>query len=540
VIDENKDDSASLIYLIIDIVFVHLMGMYSTAVHRPCWRARGILRAQLLEFATRERKDIVGWIKENQHVVYNAMRAHMYHQMETIPSLRAIFLETSWQLENEMASRKAADFTRAIVSDRLGYGPDGLSSLIVTPKEFDNARDVTGIDQELLSRFGENPRYIPEGSSEYEQIGFRTRPRYCPHPALVRQMIYPHMLQGYRKRLHMTGVDDETADWSRDSMTNQGVFALVDMLNGESLIKCRDFQTKLRKGKFWEQLQTKIIKYISGNCAYVLNLGMWERMQNVYRDVIDTQTKQVIDRVPDKAAREKLEKSMIKEISSYASSVFSVTECDGILTGNHIRAIKAVAMQASRESAVSGGVMNMHWLIPLGVSLGTIAYLQFLYYAYEYHDLPDNRLRNDVYYLVDRTYQKPSRKTPKTGTGTGRGIPGKGKGRGKGKGKGKGKNNPRKPPKKKAKTHSPHENPETSGIGETAKVCYGKMNIPYEPWMDYSVLNTYKECPRAPFGEEVPEWFCGVEKDKTLHAVMSEHRKRQREEGSSTPLSGKS
>ena len=503
VIDENKDDSASLIYLILDIVFVHLLGMYSTAIHRPCWRARGILRAQFLEFATRDRKDIVGWIRENQHVVYNAMRAHMYHQMTAIPSLRAIFLETSWQLENEMASKKVADFTRAILSDRLAYGPEGLSSLIVTQKEFNNARDVTGIDQELLDRFGEHPRYISQDSAEYERLGFRTRPRYCPHPALVRQMIYPHMLQGYRKRLHMAGADDETADWSRDSMTNQGVFSLVDMMNGESLIKCRDFQTKLRKGKFWEQLQTKIIKYISGNCAYVLNLGVWERMQ-----ACETTPRE----------KEKLEKSMIKEIASYASSVFSVTECDGILSGNHIRAIKAVAMQAAKESE-QDGVMNMHWLIPLGVSLGTIAYLRFLYYAYEYHDLPDNRLRNDVHYLVDKTYQKPrSRK------------------------KSKAKNPRKKPPKKRARAKAVAEargDPQASAT----KLCYGKMKIPYEPWMDYSIVKTHASfAPRegeeedpAPLPEADPSWLCGLVKDKQMHAVMQEcSRLRRRQDGEET------
>ncbi|MHA1683246.1 MAG: hypothetical protein ACTSUE_20070 [Promethearchaeota archaeon] len=488
VIDENKDDSASLIYLIVDIVFVHLMGMYSTVMHRPCWRARGILRAQFLEFATRERKDIVAWIKNNQHVVYNAMRAHMYHQMSAIPSLRAIFLETSWHLENEMASRKAGDFTRAILSDRLSYGPAGLSSLIVTPQEFANARDVAGINQSILDRFNILPEYIEESSVDYERVGFRTRPRYCPHPPMVRQMIYPHMLEGYRKRLHMAGVCDEEADYSRDSMTNQSVFALVDMLNGESLIKCRDFQTKLRKGKFWEQLQAKIIKYISGSCAYVLSLDMWERMQSP-----TTMPKE----------REKIEKSMIKEISSYASSVFSVTECDGILSGNHIRAIKAVAMQASKESQDSSGVMNLHWLLPLGVSLGTISYLQFLYYAYEYHDLPDNRLRNDVHYLMDRSYQKPRRKK---------------------------KSKAIQKTKKRKKTVA--KEPQR-GDPQTI-FCYGSMRIVYESWMDYSMVDYYNEFPSTAKDivrkENLKDtWMCGVVKDKQMHTVMREYHRLKKE-----------
>jgi hypothetical protein len=500
VIDENKDDSASLIYLILDIVMVHLMGMYTNAVHRPCWRARSVIRAQFLEFATRDRKGIVGWIKQNQHTVYNAMRSHMYYQMEAIPSLRAIFLETSWQLENEMASRTAGDVTRAILSDRLGFGPDGLSSLIVTRKEFGNARDVTGIDQALLDRFGEHPRYVQQDGDqeEYERVGFRTRPKYCPHPPLVRQMIYPHMLQGCRKRLHMAGVDDETADWRRDTMSNQGVFSLVDMLNGESLIKCRDFQTKLRKGKFWEQLQTRIIKYISGKCAYVLNLETWERMQS-----------------PETTAREKekIEKSMIKEISSYASSVFSITECDGILSGNHIRAIKTVAMQAARESAMNGsGVMNMHWLIPLGVSLGTISYLQFLYYAYEYHDLPDNRLKDDVHYLFDRTYQKPRKRKKQ-----------------------------KKPPKKKRRRQraSTLKKRQEEALKESArptKLCYGSMKIPYEDWMDYSMVRVYTEDPETPGEhdetlekgkgyENADGWLYGVVDDKDMFSVMQEYQR---------------
>lgn len=497
VIDENKDNSASLIYLIVDIVFVHLMGMYSVAMHRPCWRARGVLRAQFLEFATQERKEIVSWIKENQHVVYNAMRAHMYHQMSSIPSLRAIFLETSWQLENEVASRKAGDFTRAILSDRLGYGPHGLSSLIVTPQEFSNARDVAGIDQSILDRFGVQPEYIEEGREDYERIGFRKRPRYCPHPPLVRQMIYPYMLDGYRKRLHMAGVDDETADYSRDNMVNQNVFALVDMLNGESLIKCRDFQTKLRKGKFWEQLQAKIIKHISGNCAYVLDLETWKRMKSP--GIIPKE-------------KEKIEKSMIKEISSYASSVFSVTECDGILSGNHVRAIKVVAMRASKESQGSSGVMNLHWLLPLGVSMGTISYLQFLYYAYEYHDLPDNRLRNDVHYLMDRMYQKPRKKKKKTSE--------------------KRTQNGKK--RKRSGSKSPSESPETESKSDTSSLCYGGMRIPYEPWMDYSMVNYYSEFPVTENDISKKDalrdtWLCGVVKDKNMHIIMREYHRLKRE-----------
>jgi hypothetical protein len=317
------------------------------------------------------------------------------------------------------------------------------------------------------------------------------------------------MLEGYRKRLHMAGVDDETADYARDSMSNQDVFALVDMLNGESLIKCRDFQTKLRKGKFWEQLQAKIIKHISGKCAYVLNLEMWERMQ---------------DPATLPREREKIEKSMIKEISSYASSVFSVTECDGILSGNHIRAIKAVAMQAAKEASVSSGVMNMHWLLPLGVSLGTISYLQFLYYAYEYHDLPDNRLMNDVPYLMDRTYKKPPGKKKKKKSA---GTSGKGKRRKRGSGG------------KSAHSSNSGEGGALGGSGDPGSppvpLCYGSMRIPYEPWMDYSMVDYYDEFTPTESdvarGEALKDtWICGVVKDKQMHTVMREYHRRRREE----------
>ncbi len=505
VIEENKDDSASLIYLVLDIVFTHLMGTYAEVAHRPCWRSRSVLRSQFMEFATRDRGEIVRWIKQNQHVVYTAMRSHMYFQMQTVPSLRAILLKTSWQLENEVACRRAGEISRAILSDRLAFGPRGLDSLMVTYKEFVNARDLAGIDRKILDQFGIRPHYMAKGTKEYEQSGFRTRPRYCPHPPKVRQMIYPHVLEGYRKRLHMAGMHDVDADNLRDGMTNQDVFALVDILNGESLIKCRDFQTKLRKGKFWERLQTDIVKHISGKCAYVLNLETWSKMEAL----------------SDPKEREKLEKSMISEVSSYASSVFSVTECDGILSGNYIRAIKAVARHGAKEAK---GVMNLNWLIPLGVSLGTIAYLQFLYYAYVYHDLPDNRLKNDVPYLVDRQYQKPKSTKKKTKTAA-------------------------KASRKRAKTstdknfndqkeeeeeqQSIYE--EEEGQGYVPPTCYGTMRVPYESWMDYHFVKYRTEETQQHNKHEEELWFCGMVRDEEMRTTMRAYAELKEERG--PPLS---
>lgn len=529
VIKENKDQYPSLIYMVLDIIWVHLMGMYAEAKHRPCWRSRSVLRAQFLEFATRPRKTIVKWIKENQHVVYNAIREHMYLQMKMVPPLRAILLKLAWQFENEVCCRHAAELTRSVISDRFAGGPGALGNLIVTQEEFQNARDVGGIDQQILDWFGIRPQYFLEDQDEYESIGFRTRPLYCPQSSRVRQMMYPHVLEGYRKQLHMQEYAEEDCDRLRDTLKNENLFDLLDMMNGEALVKGRYYQTKLRKGKFWERLQMEIIKYISGNCPYVLSLATWKR-------IVEATAKET---KPDKRIKmkKKIEKSMIADISSYKSDAFSVMECDGIISGTHIRAIKNVAAQAAKDAS---GMINLYWLIPLGVSLGTVSYLLFLYYAYEYHDLPDNRLKNDVPYLANRKYQKKKKKKKK---------PSSKKQRTRRAGKGpeeeeeeeeeeseESESDDEEDEDTEESTSKKKESAETGSASVLGDVspsdpddfCYG-FDIPFESWMDYHLVDYYpgeeeEEGASRP-QEESKLWLRGMLDDREWKRVMKEYRK---------------
>ena len=482
VIDKNKDEMTSLIYLILDIVFIHLMGMYPNNMHRPCWRARSVLRSQFLEFATRDKNKLIYWIKNNQHLVHNAIKEHMYYQLENIPSLRALFVETSWHVENEIMCRKAGEFSRAIISDKLSYGFLGLSSRISTQSEMNEHTQLCGIDDNILKRFNVDAMHIKEGTKEYETFGFRIRPKYCPRPPRTREKIYPNLLEGYKKRLHMNKVNDMISNYLKNTMVNQEIFSLVDMLNEEYLIKGREYQTKLRKGTFWQQLQSKLIKFISSDCAYVLDLGLWE---------------QICSESTTEEEKEKIEKSMIKNISSYTSNVFSVMECNGILSGNHIRAIKAVAYYAAKKKPSC--VIDFNWLISVGVSLGTISYLYFMYYAYEYHDLPDNRIKNDIPYLFNKMHKVP---------------------------------------KKKKIYKTKRKNIDLSDEQFGQKLCYGSMKIPYEPWMDYSIVDyhrEYNEHEKTNKGKKHMKkekkalngkyWLGGVVRDKKMHAVLNEYHR---------------
>jgi hypothetical protein len=390
VLTQHENESASLISLIMDIIIVHLMGNYTGATHRPCLRSRALLRAQFMEMATRPNDEIIEWIDQNQHMVYICFREFMYDQMARTGALRGLMLQTSWQIENEMYCKYACDMTRVMLSDRIRFMPSALDNHLI------NHLDDMYRAKDIVTR-------MSHASGEEEEAIYGKR--WSVQSPETRDMMIPHLMRGYRKRLHQMKIQEDQADGVVLSMCNRDVFALIDAMNEEMLTKCREFQTKLGKGHFWECMQKDLGKFISDQCPHVLDLGVTEALRDIESNKGDFVTKK--DPTGEKGAenaKKKVVQSMITEISSYKSDMFSTLESDGILNGNHIRAIKLVAKYAARRSR--GNSMDFSWLIILGVSYGTIAYLNFLYYAYMYHGLPDNRIKNDMIFLLNRQHKK--------------------------------------------------------------------------------------------------------------------------------------
>ena len=382
VLDQHKNESSSLIQLIMDILAVHLLGNYTGATHRPCLRSRALIRSQLMELVSRTHDDIIEWIDQNQHMVYIAFREFMHDQMARTGSLRGLLLETSWQMENEMYCKFACDMTRVVISDRFRFPPFRLGDLLISDvQEMYRAKDI-----------------VPTGEGKDK--------RWCIRPPETRDMMIPHLMRGYRKRLHQLKFSDEEADAVVSSMTNQDIYAVIDAMNEEMLTECRRFQTKLSKGHFWERVHTDMGKFIAVECPYVLDLSVQETLERIEENQSSFATRKDPTGIKGmEEAKKKLVQSMIAEISSYRSDMFSVTESDGILTGNHIRTIKLVAKYAAR-TVYKKNHIDFSWLVPLGVSYGTIAYLNFLFYAYQYHGLPDNRLKMDMPFILNRKHTK--------------------------------------------------------------------------------------------------------------------------------------
>jgi len=420
VLTQHKNESASLISLIMDIIIVHLMGNYTGATHRPCFRSRALLRCQFMEMATRDHEEIIGWIDQNQHMVYICFREFMYDQMARTGALRGLMIQTSWQIENEMYCKYACDMTRVVLSDRVRFLPSSLDDRLITNlDDIYRAKDISSSIAENCSTLGKWGK------------------RWCVQHPYTRDMMIPHLMRGYRKRLHQIKIHEAQADGIILSMCNKDIFALIDVMNEETLTKCREFQTKLGKGHFWECVQKDLGKFISDKCPYVLDLEVTETLNEIDENTqlamdalnentqlaLDAQegrgkeVKKEMDKIRNDAerakkritkgsdeAKKKVIQSMISEISSYKSDMFSTTESDGILNGNHIRAIKLVAKHAARTT--QGNMIDLSWLIVLGVSYGTIAYLNFLFYAYLYHGLPDNRIKMDMPFILDRQHKK--------------------------------------------------------------------------------------------------------------------------------------
>lgn len=405
VLTQHKNESVSLISLIVDIIAIHLMGNYTGATHRPCLRSRSLIRVQIMELYTRSQSEIIDWIDQNQHIVYIFFREFMYDQMARSGTLRGIMLETSWQIENEMHCKFSCDMSRVVLSDRIRFYPSSLEDyLIENLEDIYRAKDFDKDNEKEMNDQMEKKEGEENNEGNISGIFLQSN-RWCIQYSETRDMMIPHLMRGYRKRLHQMKIEKNEADDIIVSMRNKDIFALIDSMNEETLTKCREFQTKLSKGHFWECMQKDLGKFISVNCPYVLDLKAYELLRDINEEKYLFSTKK--DPTGEKGlkeAKKKIIQTIISKISCYKSDMFSTTESDGILTGNHIRTIKMVAKHAYRIS--KGKQIDLSWLIILGVSYGTLSYLNFLLYAYLYHGLPDNRIKMDMPFILNRQYKK--------------------------------------------------------------------------------------------------------------------------------------
>jgi hypothetical protein len=544
VLKQYANKEPSIVLMLIDLLMVHVLGNYPGATHRPCYRSRAVLRQQFFEFAVRDIKEIKSWVDLHQHFVYICLREHLYMQMEKIFSLRGMMADLSWQLENEVHTKYVSEMCRVILSDRLRKTtPEYLEQFIATDTDFSNMQDLYNTNTATTANMYEGIQgYIEEMNVnmriwETKHIDCISEDRNClplprfmftrdysPHAPSIRDIIYTRMLVGYRERLHMKKINDEDADKIIYTMRQKDIFELLEVVSDESGIKSREYQTKSRKGNFIEIILQFIQKLIVTHCPHVLELGMKERLDNARIleglslrkktmlnekikkiNVGDAEVKTLLNQLERaektyrvfKSHRERVEQNMLSDISSYLSNVYSVMECDGILSGSHIKSIKAMA-KFMAQSTEDGEQLNFSYLLLLGVSMSSISYLYFLLYAYNYHDLPDNRLKTDVIYLLNKQYQKPTRKNKK---------------------KKKASNVKGRKPSKRARVTS-YKKLEEKGYedkmdGKTTPLpfCYGSLSVPREDWFDIRLVH---------FGQyETPETT--VTYETSLFCIDPEH-----------------
>jgi hypothetical protein len=515
VLKQYANREPSIILMLIDMLMVQVLGNYPGAIHRPCYRSRAVLRQQFFEFAVRDIKEIKTWVDLHQHFVYICLREHLYMQMEKVFSLRGMMADLSWQLENEVHTRYVSEMCRVILSDRLRKAtPEYLEQFIATDNDFRNMQDLSTTNEanihsgvrDYVEEMNANMRRwenqhvhcAPENGCCSPLPRFMFTRDYSPHAPVIRDIIYTHMLIGYRERLHMKKMNDEDADKIIYTMRQKDIFELLEVVSDEAGIKSREYQTKSRKGNFIEMLLQFIQKLIVTHCPHVLELGMKEKLDNARileglslrkktvleerlkgTSALDVMVKELVDQLDRaektyrvfKSHRERVEQNMLSDISSYLSNVYSVMECDGILSGSHIKAIKMMA-KFMAQSTEDGEQLNLTYLLLLGVSMSSISYLYFLLYAYNYHDLPDNRLKTDVIYLLNKRYQKPVRKGKKKKQST------KGKGR---------------KSSKRARVTLSKKSEDQEKMGEeentTPLLCYGSLSVPLEDWFDIRLVD---------------------------------------------------